>query len=232
MHSPFNLHFTGGATLCICFHHAVCDAVGVGIVISTWSQIALGTWKDTQPFRLVIDRSHLIDRVQRDVESFLHPEYTVVPAANARPQFASIDPRMLLFESKYFRISLGALELLRSNIVKSLSIPFLINDVIVSAFWSCVTESRHRAGLMPEGTMTSMMGMAVDTRNRLDPPMPNLYTGNVNFYCPVILPLSDLISPGFDLGTVTTAVRSAFKFVSSVEHIADVQVGLKFFLGP
>ena len=88
-----------------------------------------------------------------------------------------------------------------------------------------------------------MLGLAVNGRSKLAPPLPSNYLGNVNLYGTSKLPLPLILEDGA-LGTIALSIRRAIAcinnskiqrtiaFIKQLPYISLLVPGFKNFLGP
>ncbi|KAK8952174.1 Shikimate O-hydroxycinnamoyltransferase [Platanthera zijinensis] len=166
-------HFKcGGASLGVGMQHHVADGYSGLHFINSWSDVARGAGISLPPF---IDRSLLRSR-HPPSPSFPHIEYQPPPSMPA--PVAAFSPKSSLASSaaavSLFTISRHQLSALRSKSPACYS--FSSYALLAAHVWRCVCVAR---GLPPD--QPSKMYIATDGRQRLDPPLPDGYFGNVIF---------------------------------------------------
>lgn len=213
---------SGGIILTVCSHHLICDGTGHASFIQRWAELSRKILRD--PGELVStynpsihDRSPLMP----DHDSWItvpqqeHKAYKVVEPVKTPPLQGFKLPPM---ESVIFHIKPENIQLLKAqcNSTDPKTMRLSTNDAFSALFWRVVSRARLEVKGTPVDDQTmSMLGMAVNARSRLIPPLPKNYFGNVNIYSVTLLPLSVLASPLTPLSTVALSIRGSVETIDS-----------------
>lgn len=242
----------GGLIIVVCTHHSVCDGMGHASFIRRWAELSkrvvCGFGEDINSRDPSIhDRSPLMS----DHESWItvpqqgHEAYIVKSAPETVLPQATL-PTIPPMQSVIFHITPEKVQLLKSECtgLDKSAAPVSANSAISALFWRVVSRVRLGVeGVSDNERITSMLGMAVNARSRLDPPLHEDYFGNVNIYSATVLPLSTLVSPATRLSAVAlsvhesvgkmnnNSVRSTIQFLHSVKYPSHVDHGFNTFLG-
>lgn len=212
-----------GIIITVCTHHSICDGTGHASFIHRWAQLSRKILQN--PGELfskynpsIHDRSPLMP----DHESWItvpqqeHRAYKVVePVKMAPSQGFKTPPPM---ESVIFHIKPENIQLLKAqcNSTNPKAVRLSTNDALSALFWRVVSRARLEVKKTPVDAQTmSMLGMAVNARSRLNPPLPKNYFGKVNLYSVTLLPLSFLAYPPITLSPVAISIRESLGIIDS-----------------
>ncbi|KAK4483376.1 hypothetical protein RD792_010562 [Penstemon davidsonii] len=160
-------HFKcGGVSLGVRNQHRLSDGLSVLHFINTWADIARGLDITLLP---IIDRSLLRARDPPQPQ-FDHIEYHQPAPTMKVPYNASPETTLSIF--KLTRIQINAL---KSNCNKNEDVvPYTSFEVLAGHIWRCVCKAR---GLAED--QETRIGIPIDGRTRIQPPLPPGYYGNV-----------------------------------------------------
>ncbi|KAK8967530.1 Shikimate O-hydroxycinnamoyltransferase [Platanthera guangdongensis] len=213
-------HFKcGGASLGVGMQHHVADGHSGLHFINSWSDVARGAGISLLPF---IDRSLLRSR-HPPSPSFPHIEYQPPPSMPA--PVAAFSPKSSPADATaavgLFTISRHQLAALRSKSPDCYS--FSSYALLAAHVWRCVCVAR---GLLPD--QPSKMYIATDGRQRLEPPLPDGYFGNVIFTATPVATAGELAE---GIGAAAARIQAALsrmddKYLRSALDYLEVQPDL------
>jgi shikimate O-hydroxycinnamoyltransferase len=162
----------GGVSLGVGMQHHVADGMSGLHFINSWSDVCRGAQISVMP---VIDRALLRAR-DPPTPSFHHIEYQPAPAMlSSTPQTLISKPPATAVD--IFKLTCSDLGRLRSQLPTGESAPrFNTYAVIAAHVWKCVSLARGLPSEQP-----TKLYCATDGRQRLQPPLPEGYFGNVIF---------------------------------------------------
>ncbi|KAK8108109.1 uncharacterized protein PG998_010122 [Apiospora kogelbergensis] len=194
----------GGTVVSICVHHSLTDLGGIYNILKTWAYFCKQSYKEDNPCRVGApsateppsmpagdcDRRRVFGSV---LDGHGHPrKEPTLPAGihllDAIPPVLTSDlMAQLPLETAHFRISTPVIQSLKARAQQHLPAEMRIssNDLISAMMWSATTSATTNAsstqdGLAdPEAEDTVSMGLSVDMRRRLMPPIPDNFIGNV-----------------------------------------------------
>ncbi|KAL8741920.1 MAG: hypothetical protein Q9190_005530 [Brigantiaea leucoxantha] len=257
----------GGILLCVAFHHSVLDASGFTTVLKTWANqskvseqadldLAMipRTIQDADLNREQISGNGWTGEASEFQEYSIlepQPEPEVTDSAPSQPfSLPSMTTTLFFFSSK-------SLIQLKRHVTKNIteycssSTWISTNDALCALLWQRIsvarftvdeTSSSKRDGISAPPSH-SMLGLAVNGRSKMVPPLPMTYLGNVNLYGTSRLPLH-LVLENSGLGPMALSVRDAVtaindskirQTISFIEQLPDTGLlipGFKTFLGP
>jgi trichothecene 3-O-acetyltransferase len=241
-----------GVCICVCVHHYIMDGTGFGTFLSFLADScrSAGTFLITD-VEAIQDRSSCKMGLQAGETAKEHPEYKLVDLA-AESQSGASPPAFPAMKTRLFQFSSKSLAELKSDVTRNIvtaddpSLPSWVstNDCLTALLWSCVTRARlSRLGDSSE--QSSRLGMAVNGRRHLSPPVPATYLGNVNYFGTASIPMESLAAPGLaSLATTARSVRAAIESIDtrhihsantlilSQKDIKSLTYGFRNFLGP
>uniref|UniRef100_A0A914W7R7 Uncharacterized protein n=1 Tax=Plectus sambesii TaxID=2011161 RepID=A0A914W7R7_9BILA len=212
-------------------HHSLADATGTFNFIRSWADAARGL-EIAKPNR---DRNRLLG-VSTSSPLSAHPEYALMPE-NPAP-FPTLPP----LTAATFLFNRDALDSLKAEALKEVAHltnqPRLLstNDALCGLILRCVYRADSVAA------QDIKFGMAVNGRSRLNPPLPDNYFGNVNFFAFASISKQKLLASD-GLGYAATAVRNsvdhmtneymvdALNWIASQENKAKIIPGFSSFFG-
>jgi hypothetical protein len=241
----------GGLFLCICVHHAVMDGTGFGTFVGMLAEsCASGGRSEIANLQQIQDRSLCFQGLPANHPHNPHPEYKIVDPSTP-PPLTSATPSLPPMTVRLFHFSASSLSTLKSSLTAHLPPPvsaseppsfISTNDALTALLWSCVTRARSPH---LDTSTSSRLGMAVNARRHLNPPLSPNYLGNVNLFATSLLPLSTLSAPDpASLASVALSIRkaivavnnqhirSAVSLIDSLPNIKALQYGFNSFLGP
>lgn len=171
----------GGLVIGVNVHHCVFDAEACFAFMTQWGMHYRRVGKAQRP-TICHDRSQLFAR-GRSVQ-FAHPEYTVIStqAKALAPAPVAPLPTRLATTMRAFRVRDSDLKALKSFVVQGLSHPnangssgfISTTDALTALLTLLITQARDHGN-------DANVGTAVNGRQRLQPPLPDHYAGNVVF---------------------------------------------------
>ncbi|KAL9128892.1 MAG: hypothetical protein Q9217_002514 [Psora testacea] len=221
-----------GCLLCVCIHHIVMDGAGVGTVIRLWASHCRALQQESElssePFELEagsLDRLPLLQAAEKKaLEDIVSPPLV---------------PPMPPMTAAIFELDIPS---------KPGTGVDPTNDVLCAVLWHAVvtartsTESKDVEDIANVGS--SCLGMAVNSRARLNPPLPKTYLGNFNVYSMAVVDVSTLKSSAIaPLAETALAIRKSITsvddpYIHKLIHIIDnlhdatlISPAFKSFLG-
>ncbi|KAG8082559.1 hypothetical protein GUJ93_ZPchr0014g46879 [Zizania palustris] len=164
----------GGVSLGVGMQHHVADGMSGLHFINSWSDLCRGTKVAVMPF---IDHTLLRAR-DPPIPSYPHVEYQPAPSMMSSSSLsvtakATLPPTAV----DIFKLTCSDLGCLRSQLPSGEGAPhFSTYAVLAAHVWRCASLAR---GLSPE--QPTKLYCATDGRQRLQPPLPEGYFGNVIF---------------------------------------------------
>ncbi|VAH33810.1 unnamed protein product [Triticum turgidum subsp. durum] len=164
----------GGVSLGVGMQHHVADGMSGLHFINSWSDLCRGAKIAVMPF---IDRT-LVRARDPPTPSYPHIEYQPAPAMlSSVPQALSGKPTPPPTAVDIFKLTRSELGCLRSQLPTGEGAPrFSTYAVLAAHVWRCVSIARNLAPEQP-----TKLYCATDGRQRLQPPLPEGYFGNVIF---------------------------------------------------
>ena len=229
----------GGLLLCIAFHHSVMDGTAYSTVFKVLASHCQALQNEHGPksstFTLQdgsFDRQPLLN-IEKDSRAKLPPAYANRPPA---PPSATTDapiPAMPPMSTAIFTLDNFALASLKHDIAEEISghgegeAWTSTNDVIGAVLWHAITTARSTGSPIE----SSRLGMAVNGRGRLHPPLPDTYLGNVNIYASSVVDGDTLTSTSVaDMAKTAVAIRQSISqiddafirnLISAVDALED-----------
>ncbi|KAJ7519261.1 hypothetical protein O6H91_20G030800 [Diphasiastrum complanatum] len=182
----------GGVALLIGMHHHAGDGLSLMHFITTWTEIATGKQVSLIPS---LDRTPLKAR-DPATPMFQHVEYRL-----GIPTIPDFRPPMT---AKNFTFNAEHIQILKQKAGEGVSFAPTKYEAVASYLWRSITKARDLAS-----SQVIKVGMAVDGRNRFNPPLPDGYFGNVNFYGCAISEAGKLIQQ--PLSYATSCIHDAVK---------------------
>ncbi|XP_072977582.1 hydroxycinnamoyltransferase-like [Typha angustifolia] len=214
-------HFKcGGVSLGVGMQHHVADGFSGLHFINSWSDVAHGLPIAVPPF---IDRT-LIRARDPPTPSFPHVEYhpppsmqvTTPPSTTTTTTKASSPSTAV----SIFKLSCSHLSLLRKKLPHD-SPRFTTYALLAAHVWRCACLARG----LPDDQMTKMY-IATDGRQRIRPPLPEGYFGNVIFTATPIASAREVIGGGAP-GKIQVALsRMDEPYLKSALDYLEVQADL------
>ncbi|KAG6517958.1 hypothetical protein ZIOFF_021358 [Zingiber officinale] len=170
----------GGAALGVGLHHKVADGFAGRHLINSWSDVARGVGINVQPF---IDRTLLRSRDPPN-PSFPHIEYQSPPSMNS--SVAQVPSSAVAV--RIFKLTREQLNLLKAKAPPDGS--YSTHVLLAAHLWRCACIARD----LPPDQMTKMY-IPTDGRQRIQPPLPQGYFGNVMFRAAPVATAGEVTSP-------------------------------------
>ncbi|KAM0883419.1 hypothetical protein ACQ4PT_031648 [Festuca glaucescens] len=164
----------GGVSLGVGMQHHVADGMSGLHFINSWSDLCRGAQIAVMPF---IDRT-LVRARDPPTPSYPHVEYQPAPAMlSSAPQALSGKPTLAPTAVDIFKLTRSELGRLRSQLPTGEVAPrFSTYAVLAAHVWRCASLARGLPAEQP-----TKLYCATDGRQRLQPPLPEGYFGNVIF---------------------------------------------------
>ncbi|KAG6517988.1 hydroxycinnamoyltransferase-like [Zingiber officinale] len=170
----------GGVSLGTGVHHQVVDGLAGLHLINSWSDVARGVGITVQPF---IDRTLLRSRDPPN-PSFPHIEYQPPPSMNS--SVAQVPSSAVAV--RIFKLTREQLDLLKAKAPPDGS--YSTHVLLAAHLWRCACIARD----LPPDQMTKMY-IPTDGRQRIQPPLPQGYFGNVIFRAAPVATAGEVTSP-------------------------------------
>ncbi len=247
--------FEDGVLLTACMHHSATDALGFSQVLKTWAKHAKSSAGNgfevngLLPAELLERSAMMKGAPSSDVKDC--PEY-IITSPEQKDLAASESDRLKDQEAvdaiiaamppmtaQIFHFSHARLAQLKADASSINAVDQWIstNDALSALLWKHICLARG----LPEGTASSLV-IAVDTRGRVRPQVPNPYLGNASLFCPVPLKINTIGSqkPLYDTAMQVRRALQAFYsdrikkvigVIDSLEDIKDLNVTFKHTLG-
>ncbi|KAK4253874.1 hypothetical protein QN277_010494 [Acacia crassicarpa] len=166
----------GGHTIGVATSRAIVDGTTAMRFINSWAKLARGELLGSteMPFndRTVLD-SFKLNKTPR----FDHSEFQPPPLWAGRSEGSERETKTDVVVLKLTRDQVNKLKKKASNFTSPNKRPYSSFEVIAGHVWRCVSKARY-AGDDDQPTRLSTL---VNCRNRLKPPLPSVYVGNVVF---------------------------------------------------
>ncbi|CAL9049848.1 unnamed protein product [Musa banksii] len=229
----------GGVSLGVGMQHHVADGFSGLHFINSWSDIARGVGVRVQPF---IDRTLLRAR-DPPTPSFPHVEYQPAPPLKAAPSTPPTSP-LSVNPAKLGSVAVSIFKLTRAqlNLLKAKAPPggtYSTYALLAAHVWRCACVARD----LPPDQPTKMY-IATDGRQRLVPPPPEGYFGNVIFTATPMAAAGEVAAagggPAPTAGTIQESltrmddayVRSALDYLEMQPDLAALVRGAHTFRCP
>lgn len=175
-------HFRcGGVGVAITWSHAVVDGLGAGHFYSEWCRLARGEPLGTAP---VHDRSLLrAGEPPRSVPEFIEQE-----AAPPLPPPTTVDSRTTSVKLPVSKSQINKLKQAAGDLNNGRR-PYTRVEVLTAHVWRCASKARGN-----EGKKLNAIGIAIDIRKRINPPLPRAFNGNAVMIVTATSDSEDLVS--------------------------------------
>ena len=173
--------------LCICLHHSVMDGMGMAAVIRRWAERchAISAGMSAAPLdEACVDKGPVITG-GRHHANMHHPSYSIGHAAvpkHVQEQRSKLSgtSRMVgrcfqLNKEKAANTKAAFDQVFKSQNRDGAWVS--INDILCTILWHSITRARLAEGLVSEGNQ-SKLGVPVNVRSKMVPPLPRNYIGN------------------------------------------------------
>jgi hypothetical protein len=234
---------SGGFVLCVNKHHFLLDANSTGKLIQWWLKRARSyipgresediKFTDPSITLTMHDNSSLL--LETSVDSEIHEDWKVIPDAKPHVFGQELPPASVMFigkmlpslkpkiENAVFHFSAESLADLHSSTSAHATETFSKHDAVSALLWRCVTRARMFAVDSVVQPASSMLALAVNGRQRLEPKMVPEYFGNAAFFAPTIVPIPILTSTGSkSLADVALAIRGSIAKNTTNSHMRSL----------
>ncbi|KAH7125089.1 transferase family-domain-containing protein [Dendryphion nanum] len=238
----------GGLVLSTYFHHSVCDGSGKN---EFWKQFAAHVYAQRPGRSLpclgnIPNQSELRLQMDRSIPVFEKPP---VSDCYGMPDYQKTLPDGVSCASRIFVISADRIRAVRDELKHSVKTvtPLTRCNVLSALIWIHVTRAR-RARLTKYGYDDTSLGIAVDLRKRLSPPLSPSYMGNMALMakatetiakygqedrvtCTTIIPAIKEINRA--ISSVNNMwVQRHLGYFASNKRITNTEIKLRFHRGP
>ena len=209
---------SGGAALCWMVHHTVVDGHGSAQLLKAWAALCRGE----ELVELLFDRNEAWKSLNKSATSMemepagwkQHPEYYAAQPGEPYPRYKSHVQRV-------FRFSQSSLQELKTRCSGVNDRQWIsTNDALCALMWTRVSAVRVACGVA--AARRSTLGLSVDVRPRVEPPLSENYIGNATYNTITQSTIGDLGAHDIDTALRATAllVRDAVQKVNH-NHIAS-----------
>lgn len=238
----------GGLVLSTYFHHSVCDGSGKN---EFWKHFAANVYaqRPGRPLPCLGDipnQSHLRSQVDSSI-----PVFEKVPVSDCygMPDYKKTLPDGVPCTSRLFIISATRIRAVRDDLKKYVNTvtPLTRCNVLSALIWVHVTRARQ-ARLTKFGYVDTSVGIAVDLRKRLSPPLEPTYMGNMALMAKATESISKFsLEDRVTCATIIPAIKEINRTISSVNNtwvqrhlgyfasnkkITNTEIKLRFHRGP
>ncbi|KAL4773243.1 transferase [Aspergillus nidulans var. acristatus] len=247
----------GGIIIAISWHHSVCDARGVGILIDAWARHTATSLANGKPDLPATPAEGSRDRWRldhglRDVTIHQLPEYTIDSSAREDPSSSYLldreQPVTVPYSVSTWYFSALSLKALRDALAQAendKSTQFTKVEAVSALVWKHMSIARQLGRSDPDGS--SLFTTRLDFRARTKPPFPDTFVGNINEpTARVRMPIAEICraSTPESLTTLAEAVRAAtentteqsmrtlISLVNDAPAVTDVAWKYNYFPGP
>ena len=214
----------GGISIAFSIYHILVDGTATFEMINNWANFHCKKPYFVQPH---FDRSRLLSNKQPPAHE--HPEFFLLPVSVPKPTTETkeseiekqleneIEKPVVLKPPqpavKMFHISNESLTKLKQKGTdeSDKSCWISTNDALIALVWKHVTKAKK----ISEEESTAL-GMACNARSKFNPPLPEGYFGNVNFYIYSRTTVANLLNADFP--SLTKQVRDAVNKITP-EHV-------------
>lgn len=177
----------GRIVLCICLHHSVMDGMGVAAVIRRWAERCRTFSRGMSAAPLeeaCLDRGAIVHGGRPNAK-LDHPSYSISHKTGTEnteepPTKLSEEPRMigrcfLLNREQTANTKAAFHQIFQSQNLDGTWIS--TNNILCTILWHAITRARLAGGRALEGKR-SRLGVPVNVRSKMVPPLPPNYVGN------------------------------------------------------
>ena len=169
----------GGLTLGVAACRAMVDGDAVVSFMNSWAKLARGVCLNSRelPF---LDRTLLNSRKLNTGFRFDHSEFHPPPIWVGNLKNTKNEPTSAILKIKKEQVEKlknKVYEFGNKNIPNAVERPYTSYEVIAGHLWRCVCKVRYEGN----GDQQTRLSTLVNCRNRLNPPIPSNYFGNVTF---------------------------------------------------
>ncbi|XP_028761266.1 spermidine hydroxycinnamoyl transferase-like [Neltuma alba] len=163
----------GGLTLGVAVSRAVVDGVSAMRFVISWARITRGEGLDLSSSEMLLRDSTILDsRKPCTAPRFDHPEFSPPPLWEGSLVDAEDEADTAIL--KITKNQVQKLKEKASNFGPPRR-PYTSFEVISGVLWRCACKARYEGN----GNQPTRLSTLVDCRNRLRPPLPNAFFGNV-----------------------------------------------------
>ncbi|KAG8532946.1 uncharacterized protein KY384_002824 [Bacidia gigantensis] len=222
----------GGLILCACFHHSVFDGPGAGVILKVWSECCNFLQNPADGPKLLspvaTDRNVLLESGKPSTSLDILAGYEITTPSKDSTTEEQSAPTVAVTEmtTATFTIQNETLQRLKVDVNTYLSQRgknewVSTNDILCAGLWRAITKARLESPDAHFGT-TSRVGMAVNGRSRMQPPLSDEYVGNVNIYTATEIDMPPLFSDATEsLAEIAVAIRRSVLSVNDeyIRHL-------------
>ncbi|XP_008790160.2 hydroxycinnamoyltransferase isoform X2 [Phoenix dactylifera] len=211
----------GGVSLGVGMQHHAADGTSGLHFINSWSDVASGLGISAPPF---IDRTLLRAR-DPPTPSFPHVEYQPPPsmkaAATSPPSLSAVKSGDPVTAVNLFKFTRAQLDLLKAKTPKGSS--YSTYALFSAHVWRCASLARE----LPPDQLTKLY-IATDGRQRLRPPLPAGYFGNVIFTATPVAAAAEVVSFEGAAGRIQASLaRMDDQYLRSAVDYLEIQPDLR-----
>nr|AFF57840.1 hydroxycinnamoyl-coenzyme A shikimate/quinate hydroxycinnamoyltransferase 2 [Pyrus x bretschneideri] len=203
----------GGVSLSLTISHAVVDGQSALHFISEWARLARGEPIEVMPFldRKVFQALNIpagSATLGLDHSEFNHPPFLLGQADNTEERKKKTTVAMLSLTKdqveKLKRMANEGTNFNNSDTKRA----YTRYESVAGHIWRCASKARDHKNEQP-----TAMGVCVDSRNRMQPPLPQGYFGNATFDVIATSLAGDLVTK--PLGYASSRIREAIEKVTN-----------------
>ncbi|KAF8405940.1 hypothetical protein HHK36_008018 [Tetracentron sinense] len=188
----------GGVSIGMGISHIIVDGQSALHFFSEWARIARGEKLDTTPF---LDRTVFLDQNPPGAPRFDHEEFSTPPLLLGRAD--EKEQRKMETTVAMLKLTKDQIEKLKKEANEGhCGRPYSRYEAVAGHMWRCACKARGH-----EGHQITKIRVAVDCRNRLQPPLPKGYFGNAALPTTPTSRAGDLVSK--PLGYASSRIREA-----------------------
>ncbi|KAM6554245.1 hypothetical protein CsatB_015007 [Cannabis sativa] len=213
----------GGISLSVVISHAVADGNSSLHFISEWAGLARGEPLNTPPFldRKVLRAGDPPANNNNNQAFYLvhHSEFDQPPILVGKSD--TVEERKKKTTVAMLKVTKEEVKTLQiSTAVNDTARPYTRYETMAAHVWRCACKARRLVKEQPTG-----LGISVDVRSRIDPPLPTGYFGNATFDVIAKSSAGELLSK--PLSFAASRVREAIEMVtneyvwSSIEYLKN-----------
>ena len=231
----------GGCLLCVCVHRSVMDSTGVATCLRLWARRCreLQGAPEIQPGAAELEARSLDRRPlfggEAKAEVTKHPAYKITQAPPGSKAFSDEAGRQSTLSTSstavaMFGIDMDTLIGFKHDMLEHLAEHgsdgawVSSHDVLCAILWHAITAARSSSDIDESSSTagSSRLGMAVEARTKLEPPLPTTYLGNASLYGTTARALSGLEESSLSsLAETALAVRRLYTSVDDA-HIRSL----------
>jgi hypothetical protein len=247
----------GGVIIAVSWHHAVCDARGISLLMDMWAQHTKTSIAQGRPDLPAASAEGSRDRWRldhglRDVTVDDLPEYTIDSSARQSPGGSILldreQPVTVPYTVSTWYFSADSLKSLRNSLAQAETenaAQFTKVEAVSALVWKHASIARQLDQIHPDGS--SLFTTRLDFRARTKPPFSDNFIGNINEpTARVRIPLSEVCAPSTPESLVTLAeairvatestgeksVRTLIGLINDAPAVTDITWKYNYFPGP